>query len=442
MYRELASVLRRKYGVRVLMPIDQISANVKTQLSPASSGTISIDVEVTVKDSVTRKDVKKKTAQKGGKPVASFKFGFIVLNQDLPQSPLSVKLVGVVHGADTHSVLEKTVMTPGVAAQLAELKQSVVVHVVSAAHCSDGAPGCLVGGSDAAHGCLVIPKKIVVATTTSASPVFMFLGDNDTLRTAPGLVEAPASECMGVLVIRDDFIIGLAVIHRNRDFGRSLVLSIAALGGCLGFNAACTFFGDVVAFYGLAEQLHRGGVVFVETLELAQKLTADHELYRAVFGQQGSTARNPCWACETKKLDERNEVGRAKDRTHASLVACAALFPKGYSKRSVQYTTNAFCSIDFPPLLNLEPVEETSKGPLHLVLGEFIRIYAVLALKCAEIDGVVDAAAAARVSGLLLANKERCAELDRAVVEVSGEQDTLEKALAAATARVDAASLE
>mmetsp|Transcript_29078 Transcript_29078/g.100389 ORF Transcript_29078/g.100389 Transcript_29078/m.100389 type:complete len:123 (-) Transcript_29078:32-400(-) len=64
MYRELASVLRRKYGVRVLMPIDQISANVKTQLSPASSGTISIDVEVTVKDSVTRKDVKKKTAQK------------------------------------------------------------------------------------------------------------------------------------------------------------------------------------------------------------------------------------------------------------------------------------------------------------------------------------------------------------------------------------------
>ncbi|KAJ1447026.1 hypothetical protein M885DRAFT_576680 [Pelagophyceae sp. CCMP2097] len=484
MYRELASVLRLKYGVRVLLPIDQISVAVKSQLSSATPGTIFIDVEeaVTEKDSV--KKVNKVTVKnidfwyidsvaaelvlalnavgksflrrriagkrnviwillggdKGGKLLASFKLGFIVLNQGPALSALNVKLIGVVHGPDTRSVLLQTVMTPVVAAQLAELKHSVVLHVVSAAHRgSDDAPDLPVRCPDAAHGCLVIPEKIVVATTTSTSPVFVFLDDNDTLRTVSGPDEAPASECMGVLAVRDGFIIGLVVIHCNSYFGRSLLLNIAASGECFSFNETC-FFGDVLAFYGLAEPLRRGGVVFVETLELAQKLTADHELYRVVFGQQGSNARNLCWACETNKTDERNEVGRAKGRTHAPLVACAALFPQGSSKGTLAYQANKFCSIEFPPLLHHEPIEETSGGPLPLVLGEFLRIYKVLAAKCAEIDGgVVDAAAAARISQLLLACKERCAELDHAVIEVRNEQRTLEKALAAATARGDKA---
>jgi hypothetical protein len=433
------------------MPIDQISTAVKSQLSPATPGTIYVDVEEEVTEKDSAKKVKKVTSKKvdywcvdsvaaelvlelnaigrdflrrriagklntiwllfggdkGGKPVASFKLGCIVLNQENPLSSLNVRLLAVVRANDTREVLVQTAMTPAVAAQLAELKQSVVVHVVSAVH----------RGSDAAHSCLIVPKGIAIATTASTSPVFVFLGEEDTLKTAPGHLEAPASECMGVLAVVGGFIIGLVVIHCYA-LHRSSALRIAAAGGCFSLEA-CKSFGVVVAFYGLAEQLHRGPVVFVEALELDQKLTADHELYRVVFGQQGSKARMPCWACLTKTLDERQGVARAEDRTYASLVACAAKFPTGAGKGTNAYKANEFCSIEYPPLLYLEPREETTKGPLHLCLGEFLRVYVALAKKCAEIDGVVNVEAATRIAELLLPRKERCTALDRAVVEVS-----------------------
>ena len=378
-----------RFGCRLLTPIAQITVAVKAQLSPATPGHIFIDVKVeaTEKDSAKKeKDSAKKKIEfwcvdsvaaalvlelnaigknfvrrriagklntiwvvlggdKGGKPEATFKLGFSVLNQPSPVSSLNVTLLGVVHGPDKLEVLIQTVMTPKVSAQLAHLKQSVVLHVV-VAH-----PGC-----DPAHSSLVVPKEMAVATTVSSCPVLLLLGEGDTPRTAPGRVEAPASECVGIFALCGGLIVRLVVFHCNKGLGRSLVLDIVATAGaCLTLTAACALLGDVVAFYGFAEELHRGAVVFFETLDLNQKLTADHELFRVVYGQQGAKARMPCWACKTLALDERQGAAPAEERTLASLYACAALFPKGAKAGTTVIKANAFCSIEHEPLLPYDP---------------------------------------------------------------------------------------
>ncbi|KAJ1448776.1 hypothetical protein M885DRAFT_573807 [Pelagophyceae sp. CCMP2097] len=466
-YRELASVLRRKFGRRVLTPIDQINRAVDSNLSPATPGVVWIDVEEEALDKDMKKKVKTtrkmkvefwcinnvaaevvlelnaigKTfrrrrianeddtiwllfgGDKGGKPESSFKMGFIVLNQENPLSPLNVRLTGILHGPDSRDVLSKTVMTPAVAAQFAELKQSVVLHVVSAHP-----------GSDAVHGCLVVPKELVVAKA-GRCPVLTFMVDDDTPRTTPGHVEAPpASECIGIFAVRDNFIVGLVVFHCKFD-PKFVLRWIAEAGACISFQGCCEAIGPVVAFYVLVEQIHRGAVVFVETLNLDQKLTADHELFRVVFGLQAGNPRCYCWACETETQDERRGAPAAQDRTYASLVAHAALFPRG-GKTTNAYKGNLFRSVEHAPMLRLEPTKDTSFAPLHNLLGEFLRLYKVLASKCASIDGVLDADAATRIAALLLAAKERCEELARAAIEVCVQQGKVKKTLELATARV------
>ncbi len=360
------AVLFHRFGRRILTPVDKISAAVNSQLSSVTPGSIYIDVEVESGEKGAAKKekttVKKKvdfwcidhvadelilelnsigktflrrriagrlntiwillSADKGSKLNSSFKMGFILLNQLNPLSPFGVRLIGMVHGPDTREVLHQTVMTPRMAVQLAELKKSMVVHVVSADK-----------GSDAVHGCLVVPKEILVAATGRlSSPPLVFLGDHDTLRTTPGHEGALASECIGVLAVRDGFIVGLVVFHCKID--RSLALRIATAGGCFTLKDASEGIGTVVGFYGLAESIPRGGVVFVETLNLAQKLTADHELFRVVFGLQAGNPRRPCWACEIAALDARRGGAPAEDLTHASFVRHAALYPLGAGPRT------------------------------------------------------------------------------------------------------------
>ncbi|KAJ1449069.1 hypothetical protein M885DRAFT_622868 [Pelagophyceae sp. CCMP2097] len=189
----------------------------------------------------------------------------------------------------------------------------------------------------------------------------------------------------------------------------------------LTLTAARTWLGDVVAFYGLAKELHRGGVVFVETLDLDQKLTADHELYRIVYGQRGATAQLPCWACNTKMLDERQGAAPAEERTLASLYACARLFPHGAKPGTAAMKANAFCSIEHNPLL-----------PVY-------HLYTALAETCAKIDGVADAEAATRIAHTLLASKERCDALCVTVQEAAADKLETTTALAAAETRFNAA---
>ncbi|KAJ1456401.1 hypothetical protein M885DRAFT_564274, partial [Pelagophyceae sp. CCMP2097] len=431
-YCELASVLRRKFGWRVLTPIDQINRTEEAVEKEANKKLKTVTkkridfwcinrvaAEVVLElDAIDKNFVRRRIAglrntiwillggDKGGKPKSSFKFGGIVLNQENALSALNVRLFGVVHGPDTHDVLLKTVMTPVVAAQLAELKQSVVLHVVSAHR-----------GSDAVHGCLVVPKDLVVANA-GRSPVLMFMVDGETPRTSPGHVEAPpASECIGIFAVRDDFIVGLVVFHCKLD--RSFVLrTIAEAGACISFQGSCEAIGHV-------------------TLDLNQKLTADHELFRVVFGLQAGNPKFYCWACETETSDERRGEPAAEDRTHASLVAHAALFPHGSGKGTNAYKANMFRSVEHAPMLPLEPAKDTSFAPLHNLLGEILRLYKILAARCASIDGAVDAEAVTRIATLLLAAKERCAELGCAAIEVRTQQGKIKKDLAAATPRVE-----
>ncbi|KAJ1449859.1 hypothetical protein M885DRAFT_622175 [Pelagophyceae sp. CCMP2097] len=177
----------------------------------------------------------------------------------------------------------------------------------------------------------------------------------------------------------------------------------------------------------------------LETLDLDQKLTADHEFYRIVYGQRGATAQLPCWACKTKMLDERQGAAPAEERTLASLYACARLFPHGAKPGTAAMKASAFCSIEHNPLLPYDPCKNSTFAPLHNLLGEFLRLYTALAETCAKIDGVADAEAATRIARTLLASKERCDALCVTVQEAAAEKLETATALAAAETRFNAA---
>ena len=59
---------------------------------------------------------------------------------------------------------------------------------------------------------------------------------------------------------------------------------------------------DFVTFYAVAEPFPRGALVFVETLSIRRKLTADHALFSVIFGHHGANATYLCWACEATNI--------------------------------------------------------------------------------------------------------------------------------------------
>jgi hypothetical protein len=361
-YRELASKLRIKYKTQVLTPIDRIAKSVDRLISKATHGTVDVVEEtiheVKVKGTKTNKTTTKKTIKLnfwlvdhlfdelqlelnaigrsfvklriadlknvawllfggdgGGKPKSTFKLGVLFLNQDKPLSPLNVRLVGVLRGKDTRPNLTKTVLTPAFAAQVAAVKHSEILHIVSTYKHTEEQEIKI----SAIHSSLIVPRGVAVLSRKNVT-AYVDISD----KTSGDLSFKPPDqsvECIGVLAIRDGHVVGVAVLAVQSEFDLDVVMSIAENSfGIHSLDYWCReepfetitsrsprkdnlplFKFDFVAFYAVAEPFPPGTLVFAETLGLRRKLAADHALYSVVFGHQGATSTYLCWACETTK---------------------------------------------------------------------------------------------------------------------------------------------
>jgi hypothetical protein len=342
---------------------------------------------------------------KGGKPVASFKFAAVCLNQKTALSSLNVSLLSKVMAKDCREILVETALTPAFCKQVDALKNTKVVRVVVASK-NDKGP------CNVEYSTVFVPEElaIIMQSENSDSPSYYDASDiGDAALNGSNFNDSDGSEAAnvgGLLAVRDGVIIGLVAVEVV-DIEAMLGVDIApfmtrdspvtsdVLSSLEGDKDGKKIWRKIVAFYAFSEPLappvNGRGFVFVEILHIRLKLTADHEFFRIVFGHQGAAAKLPCWCCKTAKEDLRVLL---KDRPEAELRTLevyskhAALFPRNFSKSTAIYKANKFCSTEHESLFALiDAALDASYGPLHCMLGSTQNEYEVLKSCCLLLDG-------------------------------------------------------
>jgi hypothetical protein len=341
---------------------------------------------------------------KGGKPVASFKFAAVCLNQKTALSSLNVSLLSQVMAKDCREILVETALTPAFCAQVDALSNTKIVRVVVASK-NDKGP------CNVEYSTVFIPEglAIIMQSENSDSPSYYDTSDIGDAALHGSIFNGSdgpeAANVGGLLAVRDGVIIGVVAVEVV-DIEAMLGVDISPFmtrDSPVTSDVLSSFQVDkngkkicrrIVAFYAFSEPLappvNGRGFVFVEIFNIRLKLTADHEFFRIVFGHQGAAAKLPCWCCTAAKEDFRVLL---KDRSEADLRTPemyskhAALFPKNISKNTMLYKSNEFCSVEHKPLFALDASKDTSFGPLHCMLGSTQNEYEVLKSCCVLLDG-------------------------------------------------------
>jgi hypothetical protein len=336
--------------------------------------------------------------------------GVTCLNQEEALSPFNVTILSQVMAKDCRAVLVKTAMQPDFCEQINELETKKVVRVVVASKSAKapgaeepGAkrPGAEAPANDVEYSTVFVPGhlEIIMSSKLTGSPVYFDVSgidDEEALNgsTLNGSDGPEMPDVGGLLAVRNGVIIGVVAME---------FIDMKSMLKCVAFltppvlQERCEPGKErfrIVAFYAFSEPLappvNGRGIVFVEILYIRLMLTADHEFFRIVFGHQGSAAKLPCWCCTVAKEDLRVFLKKrpmAALRTHAMYLEHAALYPTGISKATSVYKKNSFYSVEFPPLLKLEPRSQTSFGPLHCLLGSTQAAYEGLQAACLLLDG-------------------------------------------------------
>ena len=378
----------------------------------------------------------------------SFKHGLVVLNQETPQSPLNVRWTGSMRGApDKYEVLSKTAFAPGFTTQINALRKTKLLHVVS-----------LASGIEPSTGTVFVPKSMPVR------------GLDDMVVCTPGEAKLVATQELleekgtwGCLAVLEDAVVGVAVLQRRPvaegvrvdEWWRAALFvdpstrpeSESAADKVRNAFAAsddfatikchvASFLGDgdglvdtVVGLLPLLEPLPLGQLM-LEFLGVRLFLTGDWAFLSVMLGHMGAAAGCLCPVCVTTKADARRGVVSAW-RTHTQCCSCAGLNPLkgsvGKKRKRIQgtaaYKANAFLSIEFEPLLELEPRRDVSCAPLHFVLGEVWRAFKLALERLGKIDKTQDDAirAALEIAGLRAAG----AELDEKLKELETDEASL-----------------
>jgi hypothetical protein len=516
-YRDLASALRLKFGGTVLEPVDNLVGDVK----PSKVWSAIVDIEIIESDG-SKKMVKAWTwhvddvsaelldvlddlgergkfvrrghnevwllfgGDKGG---SSFKFGFIVLNEDTPQSPLHIRWLSAMGGAkDTRKNLERTALRPPFCAMIDALKSFDVVHVVLAAGQPQDEEAVVSAGEKdytVTHASALVQKGISVDSSQCLGVSEEVLGRKPSV--APDHCIESGHVC-GMLAVYDGFAVGVAVVMRpavldsvakefiarkpcddpDAALARAREVVVGLVDSFLGENQGGTFWIEArgsrilcVAPFRQPIKLCSSRSGFLERLSLDRTLTGDNEFLALCFGHAGSSARLPCYACESTKPQMKilGELGAW--RTPAGCSACAAKNPLNFDRNKDissearakivagtgadgrLYAKNDHKSINHDPLFDFFPQAEVAFGPLHWLLGTGARALDTAVAALARLDGTSAAAAEAATKVHVATAKriELAAVVSAIDDDIKASEALLQKRDAALAAKSEALSV-
>jgi hypothetical protein len=149
---------------------------------------------------------------KGGKPVASFEFAVVCLNQSAALSSFNVSLLSQVMAKDCREILMETALTPAFCAQVDALKNTKIVRVVVASKNDEGP-------CNVEYSAVFVPEglAIIMQSENSDSPSYYDVSNigNAALHGSifNGSDGPEAANLGGLLAVRDGVIIGVVAVE-------------------------------------------------------------------------------------------------------------------------------------------------------------------------------------------------------------------------------------